>query len=568
MKSLLPNLNWLYKYRWNFFSGDLVAGMTVGFMLVPQAIAYAMLAGLDPQVGLYASLLPLIVYALWGQSNYVSVAPVAITSLFVAHSIGPLAGGDPSIYVELVILLAFLEGTLQISLSFFRLGFIINFLGLPVINGYISAAAITIIISQVNVWFGFSIERSSTALSNLIDIVKNLYYIQWNTFFIGVVVIAILLYSKTLLKSHLIKVKISLFQANLISKSMPLFILIASIFFMKTFSIEGVSILGSIPQGLPHFLLPSFSLDNILLLLPIALYLSMISFMETISVGKSLADKQGENIDYDKELRALGMCSVASSLSGGYSVSGSLSRSVVNHQSGAKTPMSSVITAFVLLIAISFFVSDLYYLPKVVLSSVVVVAIYNMIQWSALIRTWKLNKIDGISFLVSFLAVLIFGVKYGLLGGILTSIFLYMWVTSHPHIAILGQVENTEHFRNILRFKVKTYSNLLIIRIDESLTFVNSKFCEEKLWAILKEYPDTKTLLINAGDINYIDTSALNTLEAFIKRLKYLGIDFAISEIKGPVMDFLNKADFTKTLPIENIYLSTYLAVQAIVKKK
>ena len=567
LTKLFPILASIQTYRPSFLAGDLVAGITVGIILIPQGMAYAMLAGLSPEVGLYASFLPLIVYAIWGTSPYISIAPVAITSLVVGQALAPIVGNDLQNLLVLACLLAFLEGSLQFVMGFLRLGFIINFMSLPVIQGYISAASIAIIISQFSTLLGLPLYRNEKPFQTVIEVFKNLNQSHSNTVITSLIAITLLIYSKRLLQKHLLMFSLPPFWSYIIPKATPIIVLIGGALVVQYGFLQGVELVGALPLQTNTIQTPVLNLDNILILLPIAGYICLISFMETISVGTTLANRDGKKLNANKELKALGMANIASSFSGGFSVSGSLSRSIVNYDSGAKTSLSSIITASMIITTILFFSDYLAFLPRAILSSVIVVAIYTMIQFKSFKSIARLSKIDLLSFLATFFAVIFLGVKHGLIVGVLTSVFLYMWVTSKPHIAIVGRVKKTEHFRNVLRHQVEVYPQMLVIRIDESLTFVNSKFLEEALWKIIKSHSDVNKIVISATNINHIDFSALINFKHFIIQLKQQNYIYAISEIKGPVMDFLIKANFHQEVGEDNIYLSTHLAVNTLRNK-
>jgi SulP family sulfate permease len=540
-------------------------------MLVPQGMAYAMLAGLPPEMGLYSSVLPLLLYFVWGTSSYLSVAPVAITSLFVASGVAPLAGGDPAKYLQLIILLAFLEGCIQILMGVFRLGFIANFMSRPVITGYISAAALTILMSQLGNLTGAQPGNSESFFGMLYSHTQ-----LWQSFHLPSIVLSVgglvvLVYFKFFLEDHLRYAKFPRWIQKMIPKSAPLYLALLGIILAKWGPLHSdyqVSIVETLPTGFPTFAFPLFTWGDIASLLPLALGISLISFMESLSVGKTLAYKEGKDVNANKELVALGLSGIGSAFSGGYSVSGSLSRSAVNQQSGAHSKFATLITAGVVGITILFLMPYLSYLPRPILAAIIVVAISSMIDIRFLWKLWPLNKADGLSFLITFLSVLLFGVKYGLLIGILTSMILYMWVTSRPHIAIIGRVGNSEHFRNVLRHEVTTHPHILTIRIDENLTFANAKFFEAKLLELVKEKHQAQYFVLNASNINYIDTSALETLEFFFQRLYLQGIQGILSEVKGPVMDFLKKTGFAERFGEENIYLSTHMALESLQREK
>ena len=564
IRHIVPSLSWVKKYSWNHFAGDSSAGFTVAIMLIPQCMAYALLAGLPAEMGLYTCLIPMIVYALFGGSPYLSVGPVAISSIIIAQTIGPLAQGDPLLMIQMVSLLAFLEGLIQVTMGSLRLGFIFNFLSIPVIYGYISSAAITIILSQFNNLFGIEITKSELPFLNFYRTLELWEQIHYPTLMISFSVIVILFYSKNYLSKHLIQLIHHTHLSLFISRLLPALLIIVAIAWMKYFPIQGVLIIGKLPTGLPSLQLPFTTLEIFLMLVPIAFYLCLISYMESISVASTLNQKSSKSIDPNREFNALGLANITSSFTGGYSVSGSLSRSVLNLQSGAKTPLSSIFTALFILLVILFLMPYLHFLPQTILSSIIIVAIYNMVKLPYFLKILKLSKTDAFCFLATFLSVFFFGIKHGLVTGIITSIVTYIWITSRPHIAVIGRIKGTEHFRNILRFQVETFPEILILRIDENLHFANSRFFLQKFNQLLLEKPQTKHLIMNACNVNLIDTSALETLTEFFKQTKQKGIQCYLSEIKGPVYDFLSKTSFLEEFEKKNIFLSTHLALNQI----
>jgi len=577
LKPGIPDITWIVTYKRQFISGDILAGTTVGIMLIPQCMAYAMLAGLPPQIGLYASLLPMLFYVAWGTSPYLSVAPVAITSIIVGASLGEIAGVNTGLLLTLVSMLAFMEGMLQMIMGTTRLGFIVNFISHPVLTGYISAAAFTIILSQLGTILGISVAGSLQPFKVLPELYSSINDVNGFTIMVSIAALILLLYAKKSMPIHLKNRGTPRFIYGLVPKSIPLLIVTAGIFLSWNFHLDaifGLSIVGQLPAGFPGLVNPFSSADYFFTLLPIAVTLSLLSFLESFSVGKTLATKQDKLLGPNKEFFALGAANIASSISGGYSVSGSLSRSTVNFQTGANTKLSGLITVVMVAVTVLFFMPQLYYLPKAILAAVIVSAVSSLIDFSYLRSLVKLNKMDALSFTVTFASVFVFGIKYGLIIGIFVSMVIYVWVTSRPHIAVIGRIGRSEHFRNILRHEVTTHPHILTVRIDENLTFANSKFIEQHLNILIEEKKamdhvvNIEHFVLVTSNINYIDTSALETLEGLFKRLEKQGIEVFMAEIKGPVMDFLKKAGFVQRFGEEKIFLSTHLAIKFLTDRQ
>ncbi len=576
----IPNFKWIINYQKQSLSGDLLAGTTVGIMLIPQCMAYATLAGLPPQIGLYASLFPMLFYITWGTSPFLSVAPVAISSIFIGSSVGAIvsaAGGTIELLTTLVATLALMEGSIQLIMGITRIGFIVNFISHPVLTGYISAAAISIILSQLGTMFGLSTAGSWQPFVALKGIISQLGNVNGFTTGISMASLFLLIYAKKYMRQDLKSLGLSKVFYGLLPKATPLLVVGMGILFAWKFNLDnryGLSIVGQLPSGFPGFSIPSLNPNHILTLLPIAITLSLLSLLESYSVGKALAYKKAKLLGPNREFFALGTANIASSFSGGYSVSGSLSRSTVNFQSGANTKLSSLVTIVMVAITVTFFMPQLYYLPKAILAVIIISAVSSLIDFKYLMNLIKLNKTDALSFGITFISVFVFGVKYGLIIGIFASMVFYVWITSRPNIAVIGRIGTSEHFRNILRHEVTTHPHILTIRIDENLTFANSKFIEEHLNILIEEkkamdnVANIEHFVFVTSNVNYIDISALETLEGLFQRLKNQGIAVILAEVKGPVMDFLEKSGFVKRFGKEKIFLSTHLALKSLTSKK
>lgn len=569
LHSYFPFLSWLLHYQKKDLIGDVMAGAIVAIMLVPQGMAYALLAGLPAQVGLYASILPLMLYALLGTSRALAVGPVAMVSLLVATGVGQMAEPGTPTYLTLALTLALLVGLLQTLMGLVRVGFLVNFLSHAVISGFTSAAALLIGFSQLKHLLGISLPRTESFVALLGAIAQRLHQTNLTTVALGLSSIAILLYFTQRMSALLRRRRVGASWITPITRSGPLLVIIASVLLVASLDLSqtaGVKIVGDIPAGLPPVTFPIFNPTQWQQLMPTALTISFVGFMESIAVAKSLASKRRQTIDANQELIGLGVANLGAAFTGGYPVTGGFSRSVVNFQAGANTGLASMITALLLLLVALFFTPLFYFLPQAVLASVILVPVFGLVDIDTLKRMWRYNKIDAASLLITFGAVLGMGIETGILVGIASSLVLYLWRTSRPHLAVVGRVGNSEHFRNILRHRVTTYPHLLIVRIDESLYFANMQYLEEQIREAIAHQLEVKYLLLMGSGINVIDASALESLERLITDLEESGVDCYFSEVKGPVMDGLERAGFMDWLGADHVFLSTHQAVKVLGK--
>ncbi len=563
----LPILDWGLHYRREYLAGDLSAGIIVASLLIPQGMAYALLAGLPPQVGLYASILPQIIYAFLGTSRFISVAPVAVDSLMVAAAVGSLAAENTPEYLGLALLLALMVGLIEILMGVLRLGFLVNFLSQAVISGFISAAAIIIGFSQVKHLLGLKIPQTESFIRLLTYIAQEIAAINWVTFTLGFVSILVLVYFHQKLGKQLQKQGFTEQTITPVTKSAPLLLVIGTsllVWLLRLDQFAGVKIVGEIPKGLPSVTIPSIDFNHMQALLPATFAISFVGFMEAFAVGKFLASKRRQKVDANQELIALGAANLSAALSGGYPVTGGLSRSVVNFSANANTPLASMITALMIALTVMLLTPLFYFLPQTCLAAIILVAVSNLLDFGTLKRLWAYNRADAIAWLTSFVAVLATSVEKGILVGAAMSILLHLWRTSRPHIAIVGRVGETEHFRNVLRHNVKTCPHVLAVRVDASLYFVNTKYLEDYLLKAVTDHPEVKHLVLVCSAVNFIDGSALETFKDLIVDFKNRGIEFYMSEVKGPVMDQLAKVGFVDELGRDHIFLTTDQAMQAL----
>ncbi len=548
LKTLVPS--WIFEYKKDWFYGDLVAGIIVTIMLIPQSLAYALIAGLPPEVGLYASILPLVAYALFGSSMTLAVGPVAVASLMTASALVPLAVAGTELYVTLAVQLAFLSGMLYLILGFLRFGFLAHLLSHPVVSGFISGSAILIAIGQLKHILGVKI-----AHLNVVETVMALWDAlpQTNsvTLMIGLGTIAFLYLSKTLLPSFLGLLGVEKKPADMVSKLAPMVVVVTSIILVTQLDLHvnnGVNIVGYVPSGIPdiHYTLPSWSMLESLWL-P-ALLISVVGFVESVSVGQSLAIKRQQKINLNRELYGLGAANVASAFSGGYPVTGGFSRSVVNFSAGANTPLAGVVSAVFMMLVLIWFTDSFSNLPQAVLAGTIIVAVLGLADFSILKKTWPFDKADAVAFMLTFLGLIAFGVEKGILIGVVFSLGSYFWRASHPHIAVVGRIAGTEHFRNVERHQVETHSTVLTLRVDESLFFGNVQEVEDIIHTKIASNPALTDILLLMSAVNRIDSTALMVLNDINRALRNSHKKLHLAEVKGPVLDTLKHTDFFKAL--------------------
>ncbi|MDA0280762.1 MAG: sulfate permease [Proteobacteria bacterium] len=558
----LPILRWGRYYDKAKLIDDSMAAVIVAIMLVPQALALALVAGLPPQVGLYASIFGLAIYALFGTSNTLSVGPVAVLSLMTAAALAKLGISDPSQLVAAAMTLAFLSGVFLLLLGLMRLGFMANFLSHPVISAFITASAILIGLSQVQHLLG-----TTSSGQNIIELLASLGgsmdEINWITVSLGLASIAIIVWCRTGLASLLTKMGLGGRLVTSISRSGPVIVALLTGVLCYVFRLDqqGVQLLGVVPAGLPGLTVPDFSLGLIRDLFWSAVLLSIIGFVESVSVAQTLAAKRREQIELDQELIGLGAANIAVSFSGGFPVCGGFSRSVVNFDAGAATPAAGLMTAVLIACVALMFMPILYWLPKVALASIILVAVYPLLDFSALGKSWQYSKADFVAVSITLFLTLLVGVEIGIASGVLASILMHLYKTSQPHVAVIGRVAGTEHFRNVERHDVETFDNILSIRIDESLYFANTRFLEELIFSLMAKKPKLEHVILMCTAVNAVDMSALQTLEKINRTLSEIGIKLHLSEVKGPIMDKLIKTTLFANLSGSN-YLSHNLAVE------
>ncbi len=565
-RSFFPVLDWGSKYNSKTLVNDLVVSLIVTVMLIPQSLAYAQLAGLPAEIGLYASIAPLILYAIFGTSRALAVGPVAVVSLMTAAAIAPFAEQGTSAYLNAAIALAIISGLILILLGLLKLGFLANFLSHPVISGFITASGIQIAASQLTPLLGIPSEGHNF-LEILKSLIKNAGELNVHTAAVGITSMLFLFWVRGKLAPLLIRIGMSKRSAGIVAKIGPVIAIAFSILTVVWFDLDakGVKIVGDIPRGLPALKLPQFDSELWKNLLIPALLISAVGYVESISVAHTLASKKRQRIDPNQELIALGAANVGAAISGGFPVTGGFSRSVVNFDAGAETPAAGAFTAIGIALATIFLTPVLFFLPNAVLGATIIVAVLSLVDLKAVKITYAFSKQDAAAMAATILITLVFGIEPGLISGVLLSISLYLYRTSIPHSAIVGQIPGTEHFRNVLRHEVITYPNIVSLRIDENLYFVNARFLEDKVNEIAAEYVEMKHFILVCSSISAIDSSALESLESINQRLKDSGIKFHLSELKGPIMDQFKNSHLLHDLT-GGVYLTQYIAVESILK--
>ena len=553
IKSIFPILDWLPSYKKTWLKGDLGAGLTVGVMLIPQGMAYASIAGLPPVYGLYASIIPLLIYAVFGTSRQLAVGPVAMVSLLTATAIGSFAGLSTEQYIMYAILLAFLVGALQFFLGLFRLGFLVNFLSHPVVSGFTSAAALIIGLSQLKSLLGINIPRSHHINEILGNAFDKFDAINWISFAVGVGGIALILVIEK------------------VNKSLPsqLFAVVYGILVVTFFGLNdgenAIKIVGTIPASLPSFGIPALEMDLINSLLPMAITIAMVSFMESIAVAKAI---QSKHRDYkvlpNQELIGLGLANVFGSFFQSYPTTGGFSRTAVNDQAGAKTGLAAIISAVLIIVTLLFLTPLFYNLPKTILASVIMVAVFGLIDYKEAIHLWKSNRTDFFLLLITFLATLTIGIEKGIGLGVILSLVLVILKTTRPHFAVLANIHGTHFYRNVARFgkEVILKEAILIVRFDAQLYFANTTFFKEKIEEFIAEKGDQLQLLIIDGEsMNDLDSSGVHALLDVIDTNQSKGIKTAFSGMKGPVRDAMRKGGVIDKITFDHCFMSIQEAV-------
>jgi len=565
-KKLLPD--WLKQYQSTWLAGDVIAGAIVTVMLIPQSLAYAMLAGLPPQAGLYASLLPIFAYALFGSSMTLAVGPVAVASLMTATALAPLAIAGSIDYAALAVILALLSGVMLFVFGVLRLGFLAYFLSHPVISGFISGSAVIIAIGQLKYIFGIQIPRGGI-ITTLHGLIVGLPTLNISTTLLGCGALLFLFFARSYLATVLKHIGLSAKSADLATKLAPMLVVIVATLIVQLGQLdqqELVSVVGSVPSGLPSLTIPTIEWHDVQALWLPALLISLVGFVESVSVAQSLALKRNQRITPNKELLGIGAANIASALSGGYPVTGGFARSVVNFSAGANTPAAGVVSAILMAVVVAVATSWFYYLPHAVLAATIIVAVIGLIDFKTLQQSWHYDRADAISLILTFFGVIFLGVEEGIVIGVVLSLAVVVWRSSRPHMAVVGRVPGTEHFRNIDRHDVELVNGLIALRIDESIYFANAQVLEDKIESLVAESTDTRAVLLIMSAVNQLDSTALGMLDELERNLQAKDISLQFAEIKGPVLDRLHTTDLGQRMH-DRIFLSTHQAFQQYTAK-
>ena len=555
MTRYLPILTWGRAYNRSALSSDVVAALIVTIMLIPQSLAYALLAGLPPEAGLYASIAPIMLYAVFGTSRALAVGPVAVVSLMTAAALSNIVEQGTMGYAVAALSLAALSGVILLAMGLFRLGFVANFLSHPVIAGFITASGIIIAASQLKHVLGIDAEGNNL-LELVISITEHIAETNWITAIIGILATGFLFWVRKGLRPLLKRFGLSDGLTGVLVKTGPVAVVVATTAAVWAFglSAKGVKIVGEVPQSLPPLTLPSFSPELLGQLLLPAFLISIIGFVESISVAQTLAAKKRQRIDPDQELIGLGAANI---------VTGGFSRSVVNFDAGAETPAAGAFTAVGLAIAALALTPLIYFLPKATLAATIIVAVLSLVDFSILKRSWDYSKADFSAVFATMIITLAIGVEAGVSAGVGLSVLLHLYKSSKPHIAEVGQVPGTEHYRNILRHDVITDPSIVSLRVDESLYFANARYLEDNIHNRVAGDKNIRHVILQCSAINDIDLSALESLETINARLHEMGVKLHLSEVKGPVMDRLKRAHFLAELTGE-VFLSQFEASRTL----
>ncbi len=552
MRKFFPFLDWLPKYQKKFLGSDLVAGLTVGVILIPQGMAYAMIAGLPPVYGLYASLFPILIYALMGTSRQVAIGPVAMDSLLVAAGLGAFAIATMEEYIMMAVFLAFMVGAIQLTLGFLRMGFLVNFMSKPVISGFTSAAALTIIFSQLKHLLGADIPNSNQFHQMIVNAFENISTTNLYDLAIGIIGILIIVLLK---------------RWNNKFPSILLVVLLGgfAVYFLGLES-YGVNVVGVVPEGLPSFTMPAFDMERATQIFPIALALALVGYLETISIGKALEEKsKKETIDANQELVALGTSNMVGSFFQSYPVTSSFSRSAINAESGAKTTIAQIFSVLLVIITLLFLTPLFYFLPNAALASIIMVSVFGLIDIPYPQNLWKHRKDEFWVLVITFMVTLFVGIKEGILVGVLVSLLVMVYRTSKPHFAVLGNIRGTDYYRNIYRFEkeVIVRDDILIVRFDAQLYFGNTNYFKSQLFKqINAKGPGLKLIVLNAEAINYIDSTAAKMLVQVIEEIHQRNIEFYIAGAIGPTRDIIFTSGIIDVLHKECLFVRITEAVK------
>lgn len=551
LKRYFPIIEWLPNYSRKNLGGDITAGLTVGIMLIPQGMAYALLAGVPPIYGLYASLAPLLLYAFFGTSRQLSVGPVAMDSLLIASGVSKLAETGSDQYIQLTILLAFMVGVIQFAFGVFRMGFLVNFLSKPVISGFTAAAALIIGLSQLTHLLGVDIPRSRHVHTILISAVQSLTEIHWPTLLMGVGGILVLVFSKRYLKK--------------IPGSLIIVVLGTLVVWVFKLDTGGMKTVGAVPAGMPSFSIPTFDLQLMQDMGQIAFTIALVGFMEAIAVGKAINARHKEyKIDPSQELIAIGMSNIGGAFFQSFAVTGGFSRSAVNDQAGAKTNLASIISALIIGLTLLFLTPLFYYLPKSMLAALIMVAVFGLIDIEGARKLWKVDKRDFVMMLITFLATLLLGIELGIGIGVVLSLIMVIYLAAYPHSAELGKIKGTDYFRNVTRFgNLETREDVLVFRFDARLFYANVGFFRDKLAELeTKREGKLKSVILNFESIPSVDSTAIQMMNDLVDDYHLRGIELRLTGCRGPVRDMFHKTGLVNDIGANSFFMTDEDAMQ------
>jgi len=552
LERLIPLYGNLKKYQSRNWRQDILAGITVSVIIIPQGMAYALLAGMPPIYGLYGGLIPLIIYGIFGTSGQLSIGPVAISSILLFAGVSQLAAPLGESYISLIILVGFLAGVLQLLLGLFRLGFLVNFISQPVITGFTAAAAVIIFVSQLKTGLGISVPRSDNLIDTSTYLIKHIAEIEWLAVAFCIASLIIL----SILKK--------------INKAIPgaLIVVITGILVAYGLTHYGMAdnlqIVGTIPTGLPAFEVPDFTIDNILLLLPTVLTVGIMGVVECIGIAKGIQrDDQTSKVRPNMELSALGLSKMAGSFFQALPSSGSFSRSAINDEAGSKSGISSITTALMVGLTLIFFTKLFYYLPSAVLAAIIIYAIKNLFDVKEMRSLWKSHKIDFSMMAVTFVITVLFGIENGVMVGVVLSLAIFIYRSSRPHMVRLGRLPNTEVYRNMERFEdAGCPEDVLIVRIDNQLFYANVLFFEETIQFYSEKKPKLRLVILDASGMHNIDSTGIRVLTQLYKYYKKRNITFIITGVIGPVRDIISSSTLLSLMGQQSFFLEIHDAMQ------
>jgi sulfate permease, SulP family len=563
---LFPIVGWLKSYTREEFNSDLFAGIITAILLVPQGIAYAILAGLPPQLGLYASILPPVLYALLGTSRTLSVGPASIAAIMIAGALTApevSALGNP---VQSALILSAESGIILLLMALLRMGGLVNFISHPVLTGFTSGASLLIIANQLPQLFGLKAPSCGIDAACYGDYLSGIAPV---TLAIGLNALGLLVFFGKPLIHILKKIGMQAYLITAISKCGPLLAIMLTTLAVGYFDLTGqhhVAVVGQVPAGLPALNLDFLPIEKWGILLPYSAFITLIAYVESVAIAKVTANLRAEKIAPNQELIALGIANLSAAISGGMPVAGGFSRTMVNFAAGARTQMAMLIAAAILALAVIFFSPWFENIPKAALAAIILVAIFPLVKLNDIAHTWRYDHGDGIAEAATLLGVLIYGIEEGITLGIILTLVSHLRKTSRPHIAVVGRIPGTEHYRNIKRHSVETWLHLLLLRVDESITFANINYIEEFIKSELRRQPDIKHIVLIFTSVSDIDTTALEVLENLNHTLQTAKITLHISEAKGPVLDKLERTDFIRQLQPGKAFFHTEDAVRELSK--